>query len=61
MFVSTTAASEQMVNNQNSAESTTSTNEIPITGQLLFEDNFSIFNTSLWKRDIKIPLSPVGI
>jgi len=50
-----------MVDNQNVAESSTSRNEIPITGQLLLEDNFNIFNTSLWERDIKIPLSPVGI
>jgi len=50
-----------MVNNQNSAESSISRNEIPIVGQLLFEDNFNVFNASLWERDIKMPLSPVGI
>jgi hypothetical protein len=31
------------------------------TGQLMLEDNFSFFNTSLWKREIKMPLDPVGI
>lgn len=37
--------------------SSTTRHEVP-TGQLMLEDNFSLFNTSLWKREIKMPLDP---
>ncbi|EZA53410.1 beta-1,3-glucan-binding protein isoform X2 [Ooceraea biroi] len=50
------SSTDQADSNQTIAQNTTSRNETA--GQLLFEDNFTSFNTALWKRDIKMPLSP---
>lgn len=45
----------------NTGQSATPTNVISDNGQLLFEDHFNTFNESLWAREIKMPLSPVGM
>lgn len=55
------AATDETISNQHVTQSTTSRNDIPTAAQLLLEDNFNFLNMSLWKRDIKMPLSPVGI
>ncbi|XP_072761310.1 beta-1,3-glucan-binding protein [Anoplolepis gracilipes] len=43
---------------QETTWSTTSKYEIPSRGRLLLEDNFNSFNASLWKREIKMSLTP---
>lgn len=35
--------------------------EMSTEGRLLLEDNFNSLNTSLWKRELKMPLEPVRI
>lgn len=41
-------------------QSSTTRYEVP-TSRVMLEDNFRTLNTSLWKREIKMPLDPVGI
>lgn len=34
---------------------------VTVTNELVFDETFDIFNNSLWRHEIKIPLNPVSI
>lgn len=34
---------------------------VSVTNELVLNETFDIFNNSLWKHEVKIPLNPVSI